>query len=128
MLVSIQRTGFHLTTDQILERLRHFGKIEGQLKYLDTQVPGIVQDNLEVLMRLCKHIPSPLPAFSKKLHVRYSGQPIKCSNCLALGHIRKNCNSSNNNWLSFVKSLIDTGLYLVICLVIGMILLKTQRS
>jgi len=108
VIVTIKRTGFHLTIDQITKWLELFGTIEGELKYLERKdIPGALEDTLEVLMRLRQHIPSVLPAFSKKLGVRYRGQPLQCSKCKELGHVRKVCTSDNNNWMAYVKNLVD---------------------
>jgi len=108
VIVSVQRTGFHLTLEQISAWLSLYGTIIGDLKYLDhCELPGVLEDNIKVLMRLKKHIPSPLPAFSKKLIVRYKGQPVQCSRCMELGHIRRVCKNETNNWMGYVKTLVD---------------------
>jgi len=109
IIVSVQRTGFHLTLDQIRKWLNIFGTICGELKHIDSKdIPGVLDDSIDVLMRLRKHIPSPLPAFSKKLFIRYKGQAIQCSKCMELGHIRKQCTSNVTNWMAFVKKLVDS--------------------
>jgi len=57
-------------------------------------------------MKLSKHIPSTIPAYGKKVFIKYRGQPIQCSKCFVLGHTRKNCPSTTLNWLGYVKSLL----------------------
>jgi len=110
--VSAVRTGFHLTEDQIAAWLLKYGKIEGTPKYRENpEVEGWVEDTLDVLMRLHKHIPSVLPAYGKKLQIRYKGQPVLCSKCLMQGHIRRNCTSTANNWMGYVKYIIETGAF-----------------
>lgn len=108
VLVSVERTGFHLSIQQIRNWLSLFGSIEGELQPLPNKdIPGCFADNYEVLMKLRKHIPSPLPAYGRKLFIRYRGQQIQCSKCMALGHTRRYCNASTNNWMEFVKGLVD---------------------
>lgn len=108
VIISVQRTGFNLTVEQISQWLNLFGKIDGELKYLKSKdIPGVADDTLEVLMRLKRHIPSPLPAFGRKLIVRYRGQPLQCSKCWELGHIRRICTNENNNWMGYIKTLVD---------------------
>jgi len=134
VIVQAQRTGFHLTEAQIAKWLTHFGNIEGfhshiyfalilsffllslitsgEVKYRDNQeLPGVEDDTLEVLMRLKRHIPSVLPAFGRKLNIRYRGQPIQCSKCLQSGHLRKTCPNNFNNWVGYVKSFVDSGVF-----------------
>jgi len=84
--------------------------IEGELKYKDNPVlPGVSEDSVEVLMRLRKHIPAILPAFGKRLYVRYKGQLTQCSKCLQSGHIRKNCTSATNNWVGYIQLFARSG-------------------
>jgi len=108
VLVTVARTGFHLSFDHIRAWLSLFGTIVGELKEIENQIiPGIVEDSIEVLMRLKTHIPSPLPAYGRKLFTRYRGQPIKCGKCMELGHTRRACTSNSSNWMGFVKKLVD---------------------
>jgi len=106
--VQVQRTGFHLSIPQITAWLKLFGSVIGELKYLDhPDYPGVFDDTLEVLWKLRNHIPSPLPAFSKKLIICYKGQPIQCSRCMEQGHISRVCKSASSNWMSYVKAFVD---------------------
>jgi len=95
----------------------HFSLLENldqkmRIAYKDNpEVDGWCDDTLDVFMRLHKHIPSILPAFGKKLQIRYKGQPVLCSKCLNQGHIRRNCTSPANNWMGFVKYCVDSGAF-----------------
>lgn len=110
--VSILRTGFQLSEDQLAAWLNAYGVIVSNLQYrANPDLPGCVDDNIDILMRLKKHIPSILPAYGKKLNIRYKGQPILCSKCLLQGHIRKSCTSTANNWLGYVKMFVDMGVF-----------------
>lgn len=110
IVVSIKRTGFHLSEDQISDWLLLFGTLESSLVFLPhPRKPGLKQDSLEVLMRLRKHILNTLPAYGRKLFVQYRGQPIQCSGCLEPGHIRKECKNPRSNWGSYVRSIFGTG-------------------
>lgn len=108
MIITIKRTGLALTETEIYNWLRLFGSIEGELRHkYHPRLPTIKDDHAEVLMKLNKHIPSTLPANGKKVQVTYRGQPVQCSKCFDLGHIRRSCPSTTNNWLGYVKSLVD---------------------
>jgi len=110
VIVTIKRTGFALTEEQLYEWLNIFGKIEGELRYkYYSRLPTIKDDYAEVVMRMTRHIPFTLPAYGKKIQILYRGQPIQCSKCYELGHIRKECKASTNNWLGYVKSLLEKG-------------------
>lgn len=110
--ISIVRTGFHLSDEQLRSWLTPFGTLVSSLQYRDcAEIPGLIEDNVDVLMRLSKHIPSILPAFGKKLNIRYKGQPVMCSKCLTQGHIRKTCTSNANNWMGYVKRFVDSGTF-----------------
>jgi len=107
------RTGFHLTEEQVASWLSVYGTTEGNLKFRDNpELPGVWEDSIDVFMKLQKHIPTVvLPAYGKKLNVRYKGQPIMCSKCMTQGHIRKECTSNANNWMGFVKMFVDSGAF-----------------
>jgi len=108
IIVTVKRTGFALSEKQIYDWLKLYGTIEGELRHkYHPRLPSVKDDYAEVLMKLTKHIPSTLPAFGKKIQVLYRGQPVQCSKCYTLGHIRRNCTSKANNWLDYVKSLLD---------------------
>lgn len=109
MLVTIRKTGFHFSIDQIRNWLELFGRLESNIEYKPhPRRANLKQDSLEVLMRLRKHILATLPAYGKKFYVNYRGQPVQCSGCLELGHIRKNCTNERNNWSKYVKEIQST--------------------
>jgi len=108
IIVTIQRTGFALTELQIYNWLKLYGSVVGEIRFkYHSELPSVKEDYMEVLMKLSKHIPSTLPAFGKKVFIKYRGQPIQCSKCFALGHTRRLCSSETLNWLGYVKSLLD---------------------
>jgi len=110
--VSVVRTNFALTEDQIALWLSAYGQVASSLQYRENpEISDVVEDNIDLLMRLKKHIPSVLPAYGKKLNIRYKGQPILCSKCLIAGHVRKTCTSTANNWMGYVKMFVDSGLF-----------------
>jgi len=97
-----------LTETEILNWLKLFGSIEGEISYkYHPRLPTIKDDHFEILMKLQRHIPPTIPAYGKKVQIQYRGQSIQCSKCFELGHIRRNCSAENNNWLGYVKSLVD---------------------
>lgn len=109
VIVTVRRTGFHLSIDNIVLWLRKFGSIEGTPTYRSIpKLPTVKEDTLDVLMRLKNHIPSILPAFGKKLNVQYRGQPIQCGACFCNGHVRKECKNDRISFLTYVKQIINT--------------------
>jgi len=110
IIVTVKRTGFALSEDQIYDWLRLYGTIVGDIRHrFHPELPTVKDDYLEVLMKLSKHIPSTLPAHGKKVLVQYKGQPIQCSKCFNLGHTRKYCSSETVNWLGYIKNLKQEG-------------------
>jgi len=110
ILITVAKTGFHFTDQQIYAWLNLYGRVEGELKYKSNPVlPGVSEDTLEVLIRLRKHVPSILPAYGKRLYVRYKGQPIQCSKCMGTGHIRRSCTSTSNNWVGYIRLFVNSG-------------------
>lgn len=102
--VSVKKTGFKLSDDEILQWLRLYGEVLGQLVYLpSTKVPNLKTDSLTVRMILKRHIPSLLPAFGRKMSVLYRGQPVLCGSCFEVGHLRAKCNKERIDWLTFVQ-------------------------
>jgi len=112
IIVTIKRTAFNLTKEQVSDWLKCFGTFLGELEYKSIDgLPMFKEDTLEVLMKLNQHIPSILPAYGKRLYSQYRGQPILCSSCFVLGHVRKNCPNTRKNWEEYVKSVYATGKY-----------------
>lgn len=110
VLLTVARTGYHFDDHQIYAWLNLYGRVEGELKYKDNPVlPGVSEDSLEVLIRLRKHIPAILPAYGKRMYIRYKGQPVQCSKCLGTGHIRRLCNSTANNWVGYIRLFVASG-------------------
>lgn len=110
--VSIVRTNFAFSEDQIIAWLSAYGSVASTLQYRENpEIPDVVEDNIDLLMRLNKHIQSVLPAFGKRLNVRYKGQPIICSKCMIQGHVRKDCTTTANNWMGYVKMFVDSGAF-----------------
>jgi len=92
--------------------LECFGTILGTVDYKSVDgLPNLKEDNIEVLMRLNKHIPLTLPAFGKKLYSQYRGQPILCSSCFELGHLRKECSNPRRYWAEYVRAIFATKQY-----------------
>lgn len=110
IIVTIKKTGFALSEDQIYNWLRLYGTIVGDIRHkFHSDLPTVKDDYKEVLMKLSKHIPSTLPAHGKKVQIQYRGQPIQCSKCFTSGHTRKYCPSQTVNWLGYIKNLKQEG-------------------
>jgi len=112
VLVTISRTGFNIKKDQITEWILLFGVITQELVYKTHDgLPHLKEDNLEVFVKLRKHIPPILPAFGRKLFIKYRGQPIMCNSCYEIGHIKKTCPKTSITWIEHVRSVIESGIY-----------------
>lgn len=104
--VTIKRTAFALTEEQIFNWLRLYGTIESVIIHkFHQELPTVKDDHMEIVMKLRRHIPSTLPAHGKKVLIQYKGQKIQCSKCYAFGHTRRYCTSNTVNWLGFIKKL-----------------------
>ena len=109
VLVNVNKTGWHLEDDQIIEWLSLFGTLESKIEYKDYESLQVKMDSLSVMMRLRKHIPGTLPAYGKRMYVSYRGQPIQCGKCMEMGHIRSECNGEKVEWKSYIKALFNSG-------------------
>lgn len=108
IVVTIKKTGFNLTIDQICQWLSVFGTIEGTPEYKPSdKIPNYKSDSVEVLMKLKKHVPSMLPAFGRKMFVQYRGQPIQCGMCYGPGHVRKECKNPQISWMGYVRKTLE---------------------
>lgn len=104
VVVTIKKTRFKLWQDEVQQWLVTFGKIVKAPDYQDANdYPTIKQDDIVCTMVLRKHIPCLLPAFGRKMMVTYHGQPIQCGRCFQQGHVRKECENENIEWLSYAK-------------------------
>jgi hypothetical protein len=109
ILVNVNRTGWHLEDNQIVEWLSLFGTLDSKIEYKDYESLPVKMDSLSVMMRLRKHIPGTLPAYGKRMYVSYRGQPRQCGKCMELGHIRSDCNGEKMEWSTYVKALFKSG-------------------
>jgi len=103
--VKVTRTRFKLRPHHVAKWLEHFGRITQFPEYEDaSDLPTVKSDDVTLKMILRKHIPGILPAYGRRMNVRYPGQPILCGKCFELGHVRRNCEVPEPvKWASFVK-------------------------
>jgi len=106
--VCLNRTALEFSDSQIEKWLENFGTVEGNFNYLKDK-SGIKTDDLEVEVKLSKHIPESLPMYSRRIRVFYIGMPKQCNNCLESGHIKSECENEKRDWFSFIESLIESG-------------------
>lgn len=104
----INRTTLEFTNAQIKSWLDNFGKIEGQFEY-QTDKLGFITDDLEVELKLEKHIPEYLPMYGRKIRIFYAGMPKQCNNCLEQGHLKFECENEKKDWFSYIEELISSG-------------------
>jgi len=72
-------------------------------------LPGITSDDIECVAILRKHVPGILPAFGRKMMLRYPGQPLLCRKCFEIGHLCARCEGEKVDWASFVKVFVKEG-------------------
>jgi len=105
VLVKVTKTRFKLRPHHVTKWLEHFGRITKRPEYdAAPDLPSVTSDDISLMIILRKHIPGILPAYGRRMTIRYPGQPILCSKCFELGHIRRNCEHQEPvKWASFVK-------------------------
>jgi len=106
--ITLKKTKFNITLDQVNEILARFGEITVKAVHINGEVDGIKTDDVLCVVKLRKHMPSFLPAYGIKLNVRYYGQPLQCSKCFNPGHLRKRCPNENAvEWSRYVNLLVE---------------------
>jgi len=106
--IMIPKTKFAIRPFQADQWICRFGVVVKKAIYKEADdLKGITTDDIEVVAKLRKHIPGILPAFGRKMMVRYSGQPIVCGTCFQPGHLRKECTNERVEWAKYVKVFIS---------------------
>jgi hypothetical protein len=109
--VCVGRTALEFSDEQLSLWLSCFGKVIGRFKYHQDK-QGFKTDDIEVELKLSKHIPEFLPMFGRKIRIFYTGMQKQCNNCLGLGHLKFECEEdSKKDWFTYIEELIDTGDY-----------------
>ncbi len=107
MTVCVNRTALEFTDSQIQKWLAHFGTIEGNFVYHKDKF-GLKTDNIEVELKLKRHIPEFLPMYSRRIRIFYLGMKKQCNNCLEIGHIKPDCKNDKRDWFSYIESLVES--------------------
>jgi hypothetical protein len=108
--VCVNRTALEFTDEQIKKWLVHFGKIEGTFVY-NLDKLGYKTDDIEVELKLRKHIPEFLPMYGRKIRIFYVGMKKQCNNCFGVGHLRADCQENKKDWFSFIDELVKSDEY-----------------
>jgi len=106
VLVTVTKTRFKLEPEQVDSWLSLFGTVVRKSAFVvDSKCEDEVRsDDISCVMKLRKHVPSVLPAFGRKMMIRYAGQPLQCNKCFSGGHLRKKCESPESiEWAVYVK-------------------------
>jgi len=102
--ICVPKTRFKLRPYQVDQWISRFGVVVKPASYIDPgDLPGITTDDITIEAKLRKHIPGILPAFGRKMLVRYPGQPIVCGQCFDIGHLRAKCTNEKVEWAAYVK-------------------------
>jgi len=106
--ILVPKTKFNIRPFHVDQWISRFGTIESKAKYIEAKdLPGITTDDIVVVARLRKHVPGILPAFGRKMMVRYPGQPIVCNQCFQPGHLRSKCENAKVEWAAYVKVFVN---------------------
>jgi len=106
VVIKITKTRFKLEPEQVQEWLALFGQVVKKAEFvIDPKCEdGIRSDDISCVMKLRKHIPGVLPAYGRKMMVRYPGNPLQCNRCYDVGHLKKKCERSEQvEWSAYVK-------------------------
>lgn len=102
--ITIPKTRFKLKPEQVTLWIKRFGIVVKPAAYVVADdLPGIDTDDLICIAKLRKHIPGSLPAFGRKMTVRYPGQPVQCNKCYQFNHLRAKCENPLVEWKHYVK-------------------------
>jgi len=102
--VTFKKTRFKLKPEHVNAWVLRFGALVKTAKYVDPgDLPGVHTDDIVCTAKLRKHIPSILPAYGRKVNVRYSGQPLQCNKCYQYNHLRARCENPTIDWASYVR-------------------------
>jgi len=105
VVVTVKRTRWNLSPDQVTEWLSKYGDIVKVPEF--EEAPGLKNfrtDDIRCVLKLRKHIPNLLPAFGRRMNVTYPGQPTQCGKCFQIGHFRASCSNDQVDWLKdYVK-------------------------
>jgi hypothetical protein len=108
--VCVNRTALEFTDEQIKKWLVNFGKIEGTFVY-NLDKLGFKTDEIEVELKLKKHIPEFLPMYGRKIRIFYVGMKRQCNNCFGIGHLRADCQENKKDWFTFIDDLVKSEEY-----------------
>jgi len=113
--VTFEKCGWKLTHEQVLTWAAYYGEVLSKVKEdtHDDLDPDVQPENntvgcgdLKVLVRVKRPIPQFLPMFGYKVRVYYKEIPRVCTNCYTTGHVKKDCQKPNKQWLHFVVDFI----------------------
>jgi len=107
VVVTIVKTRFRLKPDQVNVWMLKFGTLVKAANFVATEIDGIHADTIECSMKLRKHVPGTLPAYGRKMLVRYAGRPEQCNQCYQFNHLRKECKNTAVEWSTYVKAFVD---------------------
>lgn len=109
--ITITKTRFKLEPQQVDSWISKFGIIvrKSDFKYAD-DLAAIKTDDIECSAKLRKHIPGIIPAYGRKMNVRYPGQPLQCGKCFQNDHLRSKCTNETIPWASYVSVFITEGI------------------
>jgi len=88
--------------------INKFGILVKPTAYVEaSDLEGMNTDDLSCVAKLRKHVPGTLPAFGRKMNVRYPGQPIQCNKCYQYNHLRSKCENKQVDWANYVKAFVS---------------------
>jgi len=102
--VTFKKTRFKIKPEHVNAWVLRFGALVKPANYVDAgDLKGVHTDDIVCTAKLRKHIPSILPAYGRKVNVRYPGQPLQCNKCYQYNHLRARCENPTIEWVSYVR-------------------------
>jgi len=81
----VTKTRFKLRPHHVSRWLEHFGKIVQPPNYEDaSDLASVKSYDIGLTIILRKHVPVILPAYGRRIMIKYPGQPILCGRCFEL--------------------------------------------
>jgi len=104
----VTKTQFKIRPYHVDQWVSRFGKVIKKSVFKEADdLSGVTTDDIECKAILRKHMPGILPAFGRKMMLRYPGQPLVCGQCFEPGHLRKRCENKKVEWAEYVKLMVN---------------------
>ncbi len=101
------KTNFGVEATGVLNWLKLFGTPTSQFDFKINPNTGLRTDIFETEIVLKSHVDEYLPMYGQKAQVFYPGIPRMCNRCYNVGHLRRDCNNKQLDWIVHVIDLVE---------------------